>query len=117
MHCFFASIYGKWFPWEFTDGHMRSRGETSMFGSLGMCCSIWYRFMGPSILKKYSISPVSILNRVAILMLFALKRVRIEEFQQHSPNQTSFKSSPLEKFCPLYITITRQNWLHQFFPG
>ena len=24
MHCFFASIYGKWFPWEFTEGHTRS---------------------------------------------------------------------------------------------
>ena len=40
-----------------------------------------------------SISP-SFLNRVAILMHFALKRVRIEGFRQHSPNQTSFKSPP-----------------------
>ena len=40
-----------------------------------------------------SISP-SFLNRVAILMHFALKRVRIEGFQQHSLNQTSFKSPP-----------------------
>jgi len=28
-------------------------------------------------------------------MHFALNRVRIEEFQQHSPNQTSFKSYTL----------------------
>ena len=27
LHCFFASIYGKWFPWEFTDGHMLLRGK------------------------------------------------------------------------------------------
>ena len=26
MHCFFASIYGKWFPWEFTDGHTPQAG-------------------------------------------------------------------------------------------
>ena len=61
-----------------------------------------------------SISP-SFLNRVAILMHFALKRVRIEGFQQHSLNQTSFKSSPPEKFLPLYITITWQTRLCQFF--
>ena len=36
--------------------------------------------------KKYSISPFSVLNRVAILMHFALSRVRIEGFQKHSPN-------------------------------
>ena len=92
-------------------------GKLPCLAHLVLCCSAWYRFMGPSILKKVFNSPVSILNRVAILMLFALKRVRIEEFQQHSPNQISFKSSPLEKFCPLYITITQQNWLHQFLPG
>ena len=64
-----------------------------------------------------SISP-SFLNRVAILMYFALKRARIEGFQQHSPNQTSLKSPPpppLEKFLPLCITITRQTRLCQFF--
>ena len=27
-------------------------GETSKFGSLSMCCSEWYWFIGPSILKK-----------------------------------------------------------------
>ena len=27
-------------------------GGTSMFGSLGMCRSAWYKFMGPSILKE-----------------------------------------------------------------
>ena len=31
-----------------------------MFGSLAMWCSAWYRFMGSSILKKYSISRVFI---------------------------------------------------------
>ena len=95
MHCFLAFIYGKRFPWEFTDGHTSSGGrETSMFGSLGMGHSAWHRFMGSSILK-YPISLFSVLNRVAILMHFALNRVRIEGFQQHSPNQTSLKSPPL----------------------
>ena len=51
-NCFFASIYGKWFPWEFTEGHMHSGAgegvvvveggwETSMFGLLSMCRSAW----------------------------------------------------------------------------
>ena len=31
IYCFCASIYGKLFPWEFTDGQRR---ENSMFGSL-----------------------------------------------------------------------------------
>ena len=92
---FLAFIYGERFPWEFTDGHTRSGGrETSMFGSLVIGHSAWLRFMGSSILK-YLISLFSVLNRVAILMYFALNRVRIEGFQLHSPNQTSFKSSPL----------------------
>ena len=40
-----------------------------------------------------SIAP-SFLNRVAILMHFVFTRFRIEGFQQHSPNQTSFNSPP-----------------------
>ena len=43
-----------------------------MFGSLGMYHSAWYKFMGSSILKKDLISLFSVLNRVAILMHFAL---------------------------------------------
>ena len=35
-----------------------------------LCCSAWYRFMGPLILKRFGI-----LNRVAILMHFVLNRV------------------------------------------
>ena len=34
---FLVSIYGKWFPWEFTDGHIlwaTGGGGTSMFGSI-----------------------------------------------------------------------------------
>ena len=23
MHCFLASVHGKWFPWEFTDGNFQ----------------------------------------------------------------------------------------------
>ena len=81
------------------------RGETSMFGSLGMCrahsflcplllSSAWYRFIGSSNLKKtIQFHNLVSLNRVAILLQFALNRVKIEGFQQHSPNQTSFKSS------------------------
>ena len=76
-------------------------GGTFMFGSLGMCCSAWYRFMGYSALKKVFNFTISVLNRVAILMHFALNRVRIEGFQKHSPSQTSLKSpSPPEKFLP-----------------
>ena len=37
-------------------------------------------------------------------MYFALNRVRIEGFQQHSPNKTSFESSPLpDKFLPMHF--------------
>ena len=45
---------------------------TSMFGSLGMCHSAWYRFMGSSILKKVFNFTINfgVLNRVAILMHF-----------------------------------------------
>ena len=38
--------------------------------------------MGSSILKKYPTSVFSVFNMVAILVYFALNRVRIEEFQQ-----------------------------------
>ena len=54
-------------------------------------------------------------------MHFALNRVRrIVRFQQHSPNQTSFKSSPpppppSRDVSSLYITITRQNGLRRIF--
>ena len=27
LHCFVASIYGKWFPWEFTDKHTLTGGR------------------------------------------------------------------------------------------
>ena len=55
-------------------------------------------------------------------MHFALNRVRrIVGFQQHSPSQTSFKSSPPSRdVSSLYITITRQNGLCRssvFFSG
>ena len=26
MHCLFAAISGKWFPWEFVDGHTHAWG-------------------------------------------------------------------------------------------
>ena len=83
MHRFFASIYGKWFPWELTDGHMLLRGQTSMFGSLSMCRFAWYRFMGRSILKKVFNFTIFCLKQgySNILMHFALNRVRIKEFQ------------------------------------
>ena len=113
IHCFVASMYGKWFPWEFTMDTRAQRGETSMFGSLGMCRAhsflrplllspAWYRFMGSSNLKKtIQFHNLASLNRVAILLQFALNRVRIEGFQQHSPNKTSFKSSqPRRSFLP-----------------
>ena len=85
-----------------------------MFGSLGMCAlhgrGLWDQ-------KKYSISLFSVLNRVAIIFecILPLNRVRIEGFQQH--NQTSFKfpPTPKEKFLPLRITRTWQNWLCRFF--
>ena len=51
-------------------------------------------------------------------MHFALNRVRrIVGFQQHSPNQTSFKSfpPPSRDVSSLYITITRQNGLCRLF--
>ena len=54
-------------------------------------------------------------------MHFALNKVRrIVRFQQHSPNQTSFKSSPppptpSRDVSSLYITITRQNGLRRIF--
>ena len=89
IYCFYASIYGKLFPWEFTDGHV-PRGEK--IPCLAHSVS--------SILKKYSIPLFSILNRVSILMHFALNRVRIEGFQLHNPNQTSLKSSPWRSFFP-----------------
>ena len=34
------------------DMHALGGGGTSMFGSLSMYCSAWYRFMGSLILKK-----------------------------------------------------------------
>ena len=34
------------------DTHALGGGGTGMFGSLSMCRSAWYRFMGSSILKK-----------------------------------------------------------------
>ena len=40
-------------------------------------------------------------------MHFALNRVRIERFENHSPNQTPLNLPP-ERLLPLYITITRQ---------
>ena len=70
--------------------------------------------MGSLILKKYSISLLSIINRVAIWMHFDL-RVRIEGFKQHRPNQTSFNPHPLlpppppppwEKFLPLCLVLS-----------
>ena len=66
--------------------------------------------------KKGSILLFNVLNRDAILMHFALNRVRrIVGFQQHSPSQTSFKSSPPSRdVSSLYITITRQNGLCRF---
>ena len=54
------------------------------------------------------------LNRVAVLMHFALNRVRIEGFQQHSPNP-DLDLPPPPSFLPLSITTTRRNWLHRPF--
>ena len=45
MHCFLASVHGKWFPWEFTDGISRWKLPS-------LCSSAWVRFMGSSILKR-----------------------------------------------------------------
>ena len=98
------------------DRHKSSSGgdeeELSCLARSDKCRTAWYRFMGSSILKKI----IQLhLNRVAVLIRFTLNRVRIEGFQQHNPNQTSFKSPPPpphpEKFPPLYITITWQNRL------
>ena len=33
MHCLFAAISGKWFPWEFVDGHTHAWG-----GGGGISC-------------------------------------------------------------------------------
>ena len=106
MHCFFASIYRKWFPWEYTDGHTRSgRGNVHVWltryvplpfffvPSTSKLClvEVYEIFKFKKIIQFHNL--VS-LNWVAILLQFALNRVRIEGFQQHSPNQTSFNSSP-----------------------
>ena len=50
--------------------------------------------MGSSILKKYPTSVFSVFNMVAILVYFALNRVRIEEFQQLAQPQQNFLKSP-----------------------
>ena len=77
------------------DRHKSSSGgdeeELSCLARSDKCRTAWYRFMGSSILKKI----IQLhLNRVAVLIRFTLNRVRIEGFQQHNPNQTSFKSPP-----------------------
>ena len=46
--------------------------------------------MGSSILKNYPTSLFSVFNMVAILVYFALNRVRIEEFQQLAQPQQNF---------------------------
>ena len=61
-YCLFASIYGERFSLELTDGHTRPGGD----GGMG-----YWIFN----LKN------SVFNMVAILVYFALNRVRIEEFQ------------------------------------
>ena len=94
----------------------RAQGEeTSMIGSLGMCRA--HSFLRPLLLSYFCMVQVygifkfkkiiqfhnlASLNRVAILLQFALNRVGIEAFQQHSPNHTSFKSSPGEVFSLIH---------------
>ena len=109
-------MYGKWFPWNFTDWHTHSGGWGRWLGNF----HVWVTQYVPhcmvevygifNVKKKYLISLFSVLNRVAIWMHFALNRVRIQGFQQYRPNQSSFKSPPpppttLEKFLPLCIRI------------
>ena len=92
MHCFFTFKCVVSSPPYMENGSLGSirmdtraqRGETSMFGSLGMCrshsflrplllSSAWYRFMGSSNLKKtVQFHNLVSLNRVAILLQFAL---------------------------------------------
>lgn len=60
-----------------------------------------------SILKKYSIPLFSILNRVSILMHFALNGVRIERFQQHNHNQTSLITQQ-NQLCQLFSELKRK---------
>ena len=60
-----------------------------------------------SILKKYSIPLFSILNRVSILMHFALNGVRIERLQQHNPNQTSLITQQ-NQLCQLFSELKRK---------
>ena len=116
MRCFFASIYARQVPWEFTDRRTR----------LGENFHVWLtRYVPPCMLqvygiscleKKYSISLFSVLKRVAILMYFSLNWVRrIEGFQQQSPNQSSVKSPSRRSFFLIHNDNSQKIGFASFF--
>ena len=156
MQWFFAPIYGKWFPWELTDGNARSGGGgegnflvwltryvplcmVSVYGIFTLKESIQLHYLASqddvtrddsqrrllaqhvvamseqccNYLKQYCNNVVTVcfrrcessrltspLNRVAVLMHFALNRVRIEGFQQNSPNPDLDLPPPREVSSP-----------------